>query len=400
MSREEAKDRLRTADWLKSTPLQKLFGVLDGEAGRTRAVGGIVRDTLIGRAVAGADLDLATELVPEEVVVRVERSGFSAHPTGIDHGTVTVTGEGLVAEVTTLREDISTDGRRATVRFGTDWAQDARRRDFTLNALYAAMDGTLHDPLGGLADCVSGQVRFIGDPDERIAEDRLRVFRFFRFSASHGGQRFDAEGLSACRRAAGSLGRLSAERVGAEMRRMLSLPRVALTLQAMDAAGVLSIGPEALRWLTSYEERSERPSLAGRLAILFEAGDPEALRRSWRLSNAETDAATAIGKAEQLIADGEDHEALYRYPDAIGDAIDIGAVRRRWPAEVVDELRRALAGPARPKLPIAGGDLVTLGYRPGRALGAELSRLEREWIHSGFTLDRAALLARVTPPAG
>src|SRR5690606_662941 len=149
--------------------------------------------------------------LPEDVTARAAASGVDAYPTGIEHGTVTLRLGTLTAEVTTPREDVETDGRRAVVRFGTDWVRDAERRDFTLNALYAEMDGTLFDPLGGVDDCLAGRVRFIGAPERRIAEDRLRVYRFFRFSASHGGEKFDPVGLAACRAAAGSLGALSAE---------------------------------------------------------------------------------------------------------------------------------------------------------------------------------------------
>src|SRR5690606_8946166 len=149
------------------------------------------------------------ELLPHEVALLAERAGATIHPTGIEHGTVTVRLGTLVAEVTTLREDVETDGRRAVVKFGTDWVRDANRRDFTLNALYADLDGTLFDPLSGVDDCIAGRVRFIGDPDQRIAEDRLRVYRFFRFSASHGGEKFDDAGIEACRAWAGRLDTVS-----------------------------------------------------------------------------------------------------------------------------------------------------------------------------------------------
>src|SRR5690606_29914829 len=191
------------AEWLQREETQTLMRLLAGETGRTRAVGGIVRDTLLDRPRENTDIDLATELLPHEVTLRAERGGAIVHPTGIEHGTMTVRLGALVAEVTTLREDVETDGRRAVVRFGQDWARDAGRRDFTLNALYAGIEGDLFDPLHGLADCIAGRVRFIGDPVRRIEEDRLRVYRFFRFSASHGGEQFDPEGLAACASFAG-----------------------------------------------------------------------------------------------------------------------------------------------------------------------------------------------------
>ncbi|MEQ1771499.1 MAG: CCA tRNA nucleotidyltransferase, partial [Devosia sp.] len=235
-----ALQRLKDADWLRDAETRGLFALLDGAQGRTRAVGGAVRDTLTDRQRERADLDFATELLPEEVMARAKAAGIAAYPTGIEHGTVTLRGEHLVAEVTTLREDVDTDGRHAVVKFGTDWTRDAQRRDFTLNALYVGADGELFDPLGGAEDCLAGRVRFIGNAAERIREDRLRVYRFFRFSASHGNEHFDEVGLTAVTRAAGDLDELSAERVGFEMRRMLSLPRVSKTLRAMVVAGVLS----------------------------------------------------------------------------------------------------------------------------------------------------------------
>src|SRR5690606_31456053 len=186
--------------------------------------------TLLELPREDADVDLATELLPHEVMDRAQRAGVAAYPTGITHGTVTLKLGALVAEVTTLREDIETDGRHAVVTFGTSWRHDAARRDFTLNALYAGMDGTLFDPLGGLEDCLGRKVRFIGRPAQRIEEDRPRAYRSFRSSASHGNERVDPGGYTACHAAAGTLGRLAAERVGSEMRRMLRLPRVGNTL--------------------------------------------------------------------------------------------------------------------------------------------------------------------------
>ena len=205
VGREEAETRLCTAGWLQNPALQRIFKALDGGAGRTRAVGGVVRDTLMAHDRTSTDFDLATELSPDQVVKRAHAAGIASYPTGIEHGTVTLKANDLVAEVTTLREDVETYGRHAKVEFGTDWRRDAERRDFTLNALYAGPDGQLFDPLGGAADCLAGIVRFIGDADQRIAEDRLRVYRFFRFTASHGHEQFDATGLVAVKRAAGTL---------------------------------------------------------------------------------------------------------------------------------------------------------------------------------------------------
>jgi poly(A) polymerase len=389
VSRAEALDRLRNADWLQRPETQKLFAALDGATGRTRAVGGMVRDTLLGRR-HGTDLDLATELPPLEVTARAGAAGIAAYPTGIDHGTVTLKAGDLVAEVTTLREDVETDGRHAVVRFGSDWARDAERRDFTMNALYAGGDGELFDPLGGLNDCLAGHVRFIGDPDRRIAEDRLRVYRFFRFSASHGSETFDAVGLAACQRAAGTLSGLSAERIGAEMRKLLALPKAAKTLTAMRDAGILTL-PDTAPFVR-YEQRADQPLLTGRLALFVAAADAGAVQARWRLANGEMRAVTDLLAAARLLVAGHFHEAAYRYRAVAADAVALAAALDDWTEDAVNEARLRLAGLHVPDFPVTAGDLMQLGLQPGPHLGSELKRLERQWIDSGFALDRATLL--------
>lgn len=390
-------DRLKTADWLLRPEAQELMGLLDGAAERTRAVGGIVRDTLLNRPRTETDIDFATELTPDEVSLRAERGGAVVYPTGIEHGTVTVRLGTLVAEVTTLREDVETDGRRAVVKFGRDWALDAGRRDFTLNALYAGMDGTLFDPLGGLYDCISGRVRFIGDPTRRIEEDRLRVYRFFRFSASHGGEVFDRAGLEACGAFAGKLATVSAERVGAEFKRMLALPRIGNTLKTMEEIGILTLSRETIGLLHSYERRARRPDIAARLALIMAETGAKRLKSLWRLSNDDIDAAEAILSASGLIRDYRLNEAAYRYPAALADGLDVATVTAGWSdagkLPVVMELQALDV----PTFPLSGADLVKLGMRPGKALGVELERLEQLWIESGFALGREELLAMVEP---
>jgi len=387
--------RLKTAEWLVRAETQELWALLDGERGRTRVVGGIVRDTLLDRPREKSDIDFATELLPPEVALRAERAGVTVYPTGIEHGTLTLRLGTLVAEITTLREDIETDGRRAVVKFGTDWSHDAARRDFTLNALYASMSGELFDPLDGLEDCLAGRIRFIGDPARRIVEDRLRVYRFFRFSASHGGEKFDPTGLAACRDASGTLGTVSAERIGAEIKRMLSLPRVAITLRTMVEAGVLHLSHESIRRLHSYERRARRPDVAARLALIIAETGSHKLKSMWRLSNDDIVAAEAILAVAGLLREYELHEAAYRNPAALADGVEVAAVLADWSdagrLAVTEQLRSLDV----PRFPLSGGDLVRLGMRPGKALGAELDRLEQLWIESRFALDRDTLLAKV-----
>ena len=395
MKPEQYLARLKNADWLVNEDTQALMRVLDGENGRTRAVGGIVRDTLLDRSRETTDIDFATELLPHEVALLAERAGATIHPTGIEHGTVTVRLGTLVAEVTTLREDVETDGRRAVVKFGTDWVRDANRRDFTLNALYADMDGTLFDPLGGVDDCIAGRVRFIGDPDLRIAEDRLRVYRFFRFSASHGGEKFDDAGIEACRAWAGRLDTVSAERVGAEFKRMLALPRVAITLRAMAEIGVLALSAETIRLLHVYERRARRPDIAARVAIIMAETGSKRLKAFWRLSNDEIASAEAILTVAALVRDFRLNEAAYRHPAALADGVEVAAAFAGWTEAGKLAVRDELQSLDVPRFPVDGRDLIRLGMRPGKALGEELDRLETLWIESGFSLEREQLLKQV-----
>lgn len=392
MSVATAEGRLRDAAWLKRPETQAIFAVLDGADGLTRAVGGVVRDTLLDRHRDNPDIDFATVLLPAEVTRRAEAAGVAAYPTGIEHGTITLRVNDVVAEVTTLRRDVQTDGRHAQVVFGTDWSEDAQRRDFTLNALYAQPDGTLFDPLDGLGDCLAGRVRFIGDAARRIAEDGLRVFRFFRFSASHGGESFDPEGMAACAAAVARLDHLSGERIGREMTRMLSLPHVAATLRAMSGIGLEPIDDETLGLLKAYERQSAKPQFHGRLALLLGEQTPEAIQRRWRLANADIDAALATRAASELLREFKVNAAVYRFSAYLGAAIDVAAVVAGWGEAGKLAVTEQVYGIDPPKFPIGGRDLMAMGMLPGPDLGALLERLEQRWVESGFTLDRPALL--------
>jgi poly(A) polymerase len=384
---------LARASWLQEAETQAIFAALDGARGRTRAVGGVVRDTILGFPRSTPDIDLATELVPDEVIARAEAAGIAWYPTGIDHGTVTLRLGDVLAEVTTLRQDTESDGRHAKVVFGTDWLEDARRRDFTLNALYCAADGTLYDPLGGLDDAQAHRIRFIGDADQRIAQDGLRVYRFFRFSASHGRQVLDRQGLAACERAVGALNHLSAERIGAEMLRMLALPKVAQTFGAMSAINLVPIGQEALNALGAYEDFGGQSAVA-RLALL---GDVEGARSRWRLSNDLVAAVYKVELASELVRNGEIGEAAYRHGELAVEGLAVAAARDNWGRERLAETARELGRIQLVPFPISGRDLAGLGMAPGPALGAELKRLERLWIESGFSLGKAELLALARP---
>ncbi|HEV7291797.1 MAG TPA: CCA tRNA nucleotidyltransferase [Devosia sp.] len=384
---------LARAEWLRRAETQAIFAALDGGEGRTRAVGGVVRDTILAHERTTADIDLATELVPDEVIARAERAGIASYPTGYAHGTVTLKLGDTLAEVTTLRQDIETDGRHAVVSFGTDWTADASRRDFTLNALYCGADGALLDPLNGLEDALARRVRFIGDAGARIAEDGLRVYRFFRFSASHGGERFDPEGLQASRAAAGRLEHISAERVGGEMLRMLALPRIAATLEQMSAIGLLAVPSPSLNTLQTYETLGGR-SPASRL-LLLAGGDLDDLRARWRLSNETVKAAQAISAAADLVGSGRVGEATYRHGEAAVEGLAVAAARQGWAREFLGEVAREMGRTVVGQFPVSGTDLTGLGLEPGPALGQQLARLERAWIDSGFSLSKRELLDMV-----
>lgn len=384
-------ERLPAVEWLSRPDVQTIFAVLDGAEGKTRAVGGIVRDTLMGRVGPDTDIDMATELLPVAVMQRAKAAGIAVYPTGIDHGTVTLRLNETSVEVTTLRRDVETDGRHAVVKFGTDWAEDARRRDFTLNALYCGPDGTLFDPLGGAGDAANGRVRFIGDAAQRIAEDGLRVYRFFRFSASHGGEKLDPEGLAACQQAAQRLDHLSAERVGMEMMRMLGLRKVALTLAVINEIGLLALSRDTLAALLRYENLGGE-NAAARLAVI--AGDDlESWQERWRLSNAVAEAAMRIGAASRLLAQDRLAEAVYRYREAAVDGLAIAAAQTNWPRERLMEAARELGRLPQPDMPVSGKDLIASGQKPGPELGAVLARLEALWIDNAFSLSRDDLLA-------
>jgi len=387
-------DALANAEWLNRAGTQAILAALDGHKRRTRAVGGVVRDTIMGRPHSG-DIDLATELLPEEVVARAGAAGIASYPTGIEHGTVTLKLGDTLAEVTTLRRDVETDGRHAVVAFGTNWVEDASRRDFTLNALYCAADGTLYDPLGGVEDARNGVVRFIGDAARRIAEDGLRVYRFFRLSASHAGEHFDAGGLAACSAAVAKLDHLSRERVGGEIMRMLALPKVVRTLTQMSEINLVPLPTPVLTALRTYEKLGGQ-SARTRLALI--AGyHLDERKLAWRLPNDTVAGARAVARAADLLSDDRIAEAAYRYGEAAVEGLAAAAALDNWGPARLAEAARVLASTVVPPFPVTGHDLADLGFAPGPALGAELARLERAWIDSGFALGQLELLATSRP---
>jgi poly(A) polymerase len=386
--------RLPPQAWLDAPHSQAVCGALTDAGHQALFVGGCVRNALIGAPVA--DLDIATDARPERVMSLGAAAGFKVVPTGVEHGTVTLVVEGQPFEVTTFRRDVETFGRRARVAFATDIAEDAARRDFTMNALYARPDGEVVDPLGGLPDLVARRVRFVGDARMRIAEDYLRILRFFRFHAWYGDPEagLDPIGLAACAEARDGIARLSRERVGAEMARLLSAPDPAPALAAMEGAGILERvlpGADAGRVaaLVGVETGcGVAPRWQRRLAALGRGQDWAA---RLRLSRADARLVELTGKA--LDRGAPPAEAAYRFGAEVAlDAALIRAARdgRALPQAVKAEVARGAAA----KLPIAAGDL---GLH-GRQLGTELRRLEALWIASDFRLDARALRAAAGRP--
>ena len=405
------------APWLNSHGLQRLLAVLSQEGEEARIAGGAVRNALLGERVS--DVDIATTNTPEETMRRAEAAGFKPVPTGAAHGTITVVAHGKPYEVTTLRADIETDGRRAKVVFGRDWKSDAERRDFTINALYAEADGTVIDLVGGLADLEHRVLRFIGDPEKRIREDYLRILRFFRFFAWYGSGRPDGEGLKACARLKDGLDRLSAERVWSELKKLLSSPDPSRALLWMRQAGVLSrVLPESEKWgidaihalVKAERDLGWMPDPLLRLEAIVPP-DRERLSQlatRLKLSKAETERLLAWAGTENISASTSEAEFAKRlYRGATQGIVDrlrlsLAAARSRatesTPALIeAGGFSRLLdyAGKwQRPVFPVKGSDLVEIGLKQGPELGATLKSLETAWIKSGFALDRGALLAR------
>ncbi|PRD45413.1 CCA tRNA nucleotidyltransferase [Phyllobacterium phragmitis] len=401
-----------------------LLAALSSDGEEARVVGGAIRNTLLDQKVA--DIDIATTTLPEETMRRARGCGFKVVPTGIEHGTVTVVAGGRPFEVTTLRADIETDGRRAKVAFGRDWKADAERRDFTINALYARADGTLVDDVGGQRDIETRTLRFIGDAELRIQEDYLRILRFFRFFAWYGSGRPEAGGLKACSRLKDGLTGLSKERIWDELKKLLSAPDPSRALLWMRQTGVLNVVlPESEKWgidavhgLVRAEQELDWPADA--LLRLESLVPPDAARMAvlgerLKMSNAERARIEAWARA-----------------DALKPSLsDLGLIRRIYRGSrqaVLDRLRLALAavrvdaaaGNATamieagrylrllqqaetyetPRFPLTGGDLVAAGMKKGPEIGRAQRALEDLWIESGFTLDREALLTRLPDVTG
>lgn len=394
-----------TAAWLKEKALVQLFDALEKDGGEPRVVGGAVRNALMG--YGDSDIDIATTTQPEETLALLEAADIKAIPTGIEHGTVTAVIDGKAYEITSLRKDVKTDGRHAVVAFGTSFEDDARRRDFTINAIYADRNGHIYDYVGGLADIETETLQFIGDASTRIEEDYLRILRFFRFFAYYGKNRPDAQGLKACARLKDGLDGLSAERIWSEMRKLFAAPDPSRALLWMRQVGVLTkLLPESEKWgidaippLMEAERKHEiAPDAMVRLMSVIppRVDTVNDIASRWKLSNAERDRLRIWASLpQQLPKDDRSLRGLaYRHSKAaVLDALHVQTGLRRD-----DELANAaktLAAWDVPELPVKGTDLLERGFEKGPLLGAKLKELENEWIESDFNLKRDDLLAKI-----
>lgn len=405
-------DAIAPPDWMTAAPTRSLLAALGAGGAPVRFVGGCVRDAILG--LTPADIDIATPETPDQVIRRLEKAKLKAVLTGLDHGTVTAVVPPATFQITTLRRDVATDGRHATVAFGTDWAEDAARRDFTINALYADADGRLYDFTHGRADLAAGLVRFIGNPAQRVAEDYLRVLRFFRFHARFGKGAPDAAALAACAEAADRLGRLSGERIRDELLKILILPNAADALALMQQSGVLAaILPQArldlpvlsrlVRLQAAVSAASDvEPDLWPRLALLLDGNTvADTVADRLKLSNAQRLRlsgllALPVFEAGMLRDDSAFRVMLYRLgAERCRDALLLAAAR-----EAIDEgeavaRAAATANWQRPVFPLRGADVLAAGFSPGPTVSALLRELESWWVGAGFAPDREACLRRL-----
>nr|WP_246791756.1 CCA tRNA nucleotidyltransferase [Bartonella apis] len=405
--------------WLHDEGLQKLLHCLSENGEEARVVGGAVRNQLLGYPVN--DIDIATTCVPDEIIKRVSGNGFKAVPTGYEHGTITVVVKDHSYEVTALRADIEPDGRRAKVIFGRDWKTDAKRRDFTINAIYADANGKIYDDVNGLADIETETLRFIGTAEERIREDYLRILRFFRLYAWVGKGRPDAEAIKACARLKDGLLQLSAERVWSEVKKMLSAPDPTRALLWMRQAAILGIIlPETEKWgIDAFRplietERVMRlpPDPLLRLFSIVPRDEVRLKKMAERLRFSKLEKTrlmdfARISPIKYNSSDIEIKKLVYHHgKQAVLDELTLALSNARAHALSNDNalveashytrLRKLTEQYDIPVFPLTGKDLLPLGITEGPAIGHKLKALEKRWVESGFLLDRKALLDLAT----
>ena len=394
------------APWLRQGAVGRLLALLNRDGEEARVVGGAVRNSLLDLPVA--ETDVATTALPEEVMRRVQAAGGKAVPTGIEHGTVTAIIDHHPVEVTTLRQDVETFGRKARVVFGRDWKADAERRDFTINALSAGPDGVVHDYVGGLADIAAQRVRFIGDPQRRIAEDYLRILRFFRFHAYFGDGAPDPAGVHACILGRSGFETLSRERVRMEMLKLLLAVRATPTLAVMAESGLLGLVLGGVAYLASFENvvkleaalglSADAVRRLGALGVWVEE-DAERLGERFRLANAESERLLALEQWWRL-SRAPDAKAARALLYQLGTQAFVDRVLVAWSRSAAGAADAAwhecatlpLRWPA-PVFPLKAADFMNLGLAAGPPLGAAMRAAEAAWIAADFPADRAAIEA-------
>jgi len=403
---------LAGAPWLVRPETRAVLAALAAAGHESRIVGGTVRNALLGEPVS--DIDIATTAKPDETVAAASAAGLQAIPTGASHGTVTVIANHVPFEVTTLREDVETFGRHARVAFTVDWTADARRRDFTINALYCDADGTISDPIGGLADLAARRVRFIGDARARIREDALRILRFFRFHARYSTGPIDTEGLAACAQERDMLAHLSAERVRAEILKLLETPGAARMIMAMADHGfivaILGRAPRIgvlARLVAQDGERHRTADPLLRLSVLAVAVEEDRAHLSERLRLSREEARSLVVLDPRLMAlaaldDRGRRRALYALGAETWRRMCMAGSASTENAADIAAWEAVSALPERwsiPKFPLAGRDALALGLAPGPEVGALLAEIEAEWIAGDFALDADGLRARLAARA-
>ncbi len=399
---------LTAAPWLQTNASRRILNALSADRHQVRFVGGCVRDGLLGRLDPGGDLDLATPARPDRIIALLKNAGIKVIPTGLKHGTVTAICSGRTFEITTLREDIACDGRHAEVRFTDDFALDAARRDFTINAMSVDRDGKLYDYFSGRDDLAEGRIRFVGDAGKRVGEDYLRILRFFRFFAGYGRPPADPDALAACRQGIAGIESLSGERIRTEMLKLLGAENPIAALDLMIETGVLgavipSPAPDlnVLSRLISVE-----PSVdpLRRLASLLRSSSAprktvSLVANRWRLSNQDRARLSTLSLERKVSVSStikKGRQDLYRLgPDDYLDLIYLSAAENDAKAENLENAKGLALSWTSPSFPLRGQDLIDQGLKPGRAIGDYLTRIERWWLDHDMLPDREACLAEL-----
>ena len=396
--------------WMTAGETASIMRALQAAGGEARFVGGAVRNAIVGEDVT--DIDIATTLNPDAYMSALKNAGIGIVPTGIEHGTITAIVDGQVFEITSLRQDVSTDGRRAKVVFTNDWAKDAARRDFTMNAIYADMTGKLFDSTGGIADLHAGRVKFVGDPNARIREDFLRILRFFRFHAWYGKGAPDDDALDAAARNKAGLKSLSGERIRKELLRLLEATDPGPVLSAMqnhDILGEFLPAPINLERLSkiiavTQQKKIPRGPIISLAALLPSDQAARAVASKLKLSNAERAQLVEIladySKITPRLSSGEVTRFLYRFgKERFGELLLLA-----WAEDPVDSAWEVIFARAdewaHPEFSVDGRDVMEAGATEGPSVGRILSALERWWVEENFAPNRAALLAKLSEFVG